>query len=307
MSKMKTSSKVILAILGVIIAIFAIYLVYWFITDNGSVDVDQLETTKLEKGDLEKVVFADGQVRSESFTQIYPISAGVVKEIIVSENDRVEKDDLLMKIETAGQLGQVSTQEIKATIAGTVTNIWTSIESQVAPGGNPLIEIVDLDNLIVEGLVSESDVNKVDVDQKVRIDFQAIDVNGEEKEFTGRITFVAQSPFDLNTLNPNYRIKVDPDELSERVKFGMTANMEIIVDEVKSVLYVDNLYILKKDGNNYVIKLVDRQTGEKEEARVDLGFEGENETEITSGASEGDEIVLPAMEDENELQTIFTN
>lgn len=304
---MKTSSKIIIGVLALIVVVFAAYIIYGIITGNRGASVAQMETFELEKGDLEKVVFADGQVRSESYSRIYPTSAGIVKEVIVSENDKVETDDLLMKIEITDQLGQASTQEIKATIAGTVTNIWGVVENQVSPGTNPLIEIVDLDNLIIEGLVSESDVNKVAVDQKVRLDFPALDEDDNGQEYIGKVSFVSQSPEDLNSTNPNYRITVKPDELSEGVKFGMTANMEIIVDEVKNVLYVDNLFLLKREGDDYVIKLVDEQTGETEEEKVDLGFEGENETEITSGAKEGDEVVLPATEGENEFETIFTN
>ena len=299
MAKMKTSSKVIIIVLIVIILGLIGVVSYGVFLSNQRDEFDAIDTTILEKGDLDKVVFADGQVRAENYTQIYPTATGVVKEINVSENDEISKDDLLMKIEVTDQLGGTSTQEIKATIDGTVTNIWAKVENQVTPGQTPLIEIVNLDDLNVEGLVLESDVNKVTDDQRVKLDFPALDENDDEKEYFGKVTYVAQSPFDVNSVNPSYQVSIDPDELPDGVKFGMTVNMEIIVDEIDNVLFVDNVYIFTDDGKDYVIKLINREQRKIEEVEVDLGFEGENDTEILSGINEGDEIMLPTTQVEN--------
>ena len=296
---MKTSSKIIIIILIVIILGLIALVSYGLVIRNQRAEFDAVDTAILEKGDLDKIVFADGQVRSANYTQIYPTASGVVKEINVSENDGVSKNDLLMKIEVTDQLGDTSTQEVKATIDGTVTNIWAKVENQVTPGQNPLIEIVNLDELNIEGVVLESDVNKVAVDQRVKLDFPALDENEDEKEYFGKITYVAQSPYDVNSVNPSYQISVEPEELPEEVKFGMTVNMEIIVDEIDNVLYVDNVYIFTEDGKDFVIKLINRDERKIEEVEIDLGFEGENNTEILSGVNEGDEIMLPTTQVEN--------
>ncbi|MBU0731327.1 HlyD family efflux transporter periplasmic adaptor subunit [Patescibacteria group bacterium] len=296
MAKMKTSSKIIIIVLSVIVLGLIGVVTYGITVSNQRAEFDAIDTTILEKGDLDKVVFADGQVRAASYTQIYPTATGTVKEINVSENSEISKDDLLMKIEVTDQAGGTSIQEIKATIDGTVTNIWAKVENQVTPGQTPLIEVVNLDELNVEGLVLESDVNKVAVDQKVKLDFPALDENGDDTEYFGKVTYVAQSPFDVNSVNPSYQVSIEPDELPDGVKFGMTVNMEIIVDEIDNVLYVDNVYIYTEDGKDYIIRVVNRDQRKTENVEVDLGFEGENDTEILSGADESDIIMLPSVE-----------
>ncbi|MFH1781399.1 MAG: HlyD family efflux transporter periplasmic adaptor subunit [Patescibacteria group bacterium] len=299
MAKMKTSSKIIIVVLVVVILGLIGILTYGANINNKKAEFDAIDTAILEKGDLDKVVFADGQVRADNYSQIYPTATGVVKEINVSENDDVSKDDLLMKIEVANATGGTSTQEIKATIDGTITNIWPKLENQVTPGQTPLIEIVKLDELNVEGLVLESDINEVVGDQRVKLDFPALDEVNDEKEYFGKVTYVAQSPYDVNSLNPSYQITIDSEEMPEQAKFGMTVNMEIIVDEIDNVLFVDNVYVFSKDGKDYVVKLVDREQRKTEEVEIDLGFEGENDTEILSGIEEGDEIMLPTTQVEN--------
>lgn len=296
---MKTSSKIIIVVLVVVILGLIGILTYGANINNKKAEFDAIDTAILEKGDLDKVVFADGQVRADNYSQIYPTATGVVKEINVSENDDVSKDDLLMKIEVANATGGTSTQEIKATIDGTITNIWPKLENQVTPGQTPLIEIVKLDELNVEGLVLESDINEVVGDQRVKLDFPALDEVNDEKEYFGKVTYVAQSPYDVNSLNPSYQITIDSEEMPEQAKFGMTVNMEIIVDEIDNVLFVDNVYVFSKDGKDYVVKLVDREQRKTEEVEIDLGFEGENDTEILSGIEEGDEIMLPTTQVEN--------
>lgn len=301
---MKTSSKIIIAVLSIVIVIALVVIIYIVATGGGRNGLSQADSVTLETGDLEKIVFADGKVRSENYVQIYPDSSGIVKEIIVSENNEVAKDDLLLKIEITDQTGKTSTQEIKSPIAGTVTNIWAELENQVSPGQTPLIEIVDLNALRIGGLVLESDINKVAGEQKVKLDFPALD-DEDSNEYTGKVIYVAQSPNDLDSTNPSYAVTVEPDELPDTVKFGMTVNMEIVVDELKNVVHVDNVFLFSKDGNSYVNVLTDTQTGRTEEVEVELGFEGENATEITSGVDEGDKIVLPTLETEESQAGFF--
>lgn len=308
MPKMKTSSKIIIIILSVFVVVALGYIIYSFFTTDQRSQSSQVESVTLEKGDLEKIVIADGQVRAEQYTRIYPLSVGVVSEILISEDDDVKADDLLMTLEIPDQTGGTTTQEIAAPIAGTVTNIWARLENQVSQAQNtPLLEIVDFDSLHIEGLLLESDVNNIANDQNVKLSFPALDDVDDSREYTGRVFFIAQSPNELETPNPVYRIRVTPDTLPEDIKFGMTVNMEIVVDEIRNVLYVENVYLFTENGRHYLTRLVDIETGRTQDVEVTLGFEGENETEILSGASENDKIVLPTIEAESFGPSFFGN
>lgn len=300
---MKKSSKITIAVLAVVIALGFVYILFDNATKERRAELDRIETVTLKKGNLEKIVIADGKIRSEKYTQIYPTTAGVVKVRNVSEGDTVSVDDVIMELETTDQFGETETQEITAPIDGTITNIWAKLESHVSQAQrNPLIEIVDLDALEIEGFVIESDLDVVDVGQKVKLDFPALNGLQESSSYTGKVAFIAESPNDLSAANPVYRMVVSPDELPDEIAFGMTVNMEIVTDERKSVLNVDNVYILSEKGKDYITELVDFESGKTENREVTLGFEGENETEIISGVKVGTKVVLPLIKSSNGIQ-----
>jgi multidrug efflux pump subunit AcrA (membrane-fusion protein) len=264
-------------------------------------EFDAIKTVILEKGDLEEVDFADGQVRSNNYARIYSPFSGVLTEIYVSEDDFVEEDELLMEIEITGQTGITSLQEIRAPITGTVTNILADLNTRVVSGQTTLIEIVDLDQLVIEGFVPESDINKVALGQNVRLDFPFLDENVAEKEYSGKVSFVAISPIELNVPNPNYKIIAEIEEIPEDLKFGMTASMEIITQKAEDVLYLDDVFLILENDKTYAIKLIEREKQKSEKIEVMTGFKGENETQIVSGLNEGDEIMLPSIKSENNL------
>ncbi len=124
--------------------------------------------------------------------------------------------------------------------------------------GNPLIDLPDLSELMVEAEISEIDISKVQVDQKVEIKLDAF----SDTVFTGKITSIANL---AQLKGDDSKIKVFPveillDNTSEKFLPGMTVSCRIIVDRIDSVLYIPmealfvdgkKKYVYARSGNSY--------------------------------------------------------
>ncbi len=86
-------------------------------------------------------------------------------------------------------------------------------------------------------------------------------------------------------------IALDPQETAY-LTGGLTATAEILVDTRKGVLIVPNGAIGGGNGNYTVRVLKDEKTGVIEQRPVTIGLQNRTYTEIVSGLSEGEKVVL---------------
>jgi len=70
---------------------------------------------------------------------------------------------------------------------------------------------------------------------------------------------------------------------------GQLADVVLVLDSVSDAVVISNNLIKKVDGEKVVYVLKD---GEKVAVTVETGLETGSQTEIVSGISEGDELIL---------------
>jgi len=95
----------------------------------------------------------------------------------------------------------------------------------------------------------------------------------------------------------NFKVVVELHDLDEAIKPGMTAAVNIVVDQIEDVLLVPNRAVRVQDGERVVYVLWE---GMLEPVKVRLGVSSETHSEvIESVLREGDLIVLnpPAVFD----------
>lgn len=292
--KKKTFTWVIVLVsIGVIGAIGAAFFIGFQLDGSASDPLMGMTPVTVEQGDLEQLVFADGVVEPEVTRSIFPKSTGVVIELVSKENDGVSAEDVVAKIETTNAFGNTETEDVLTPIAGTILEIPVTLD-QVVTTQVPMMSVADLSNLQIVMFVDESDVTLVKEGQRVNLEFSSLP---DADPVTGVVTFVAL--WDTTTPGATasqYKVIVKPDTVPEGVLIGMSADVEIVVDERTDVVFIDTVYLFTEDGNDYV-NLVRPATGGYDRVPVELGFEGETEIEITAGLSSGDRIVLPFESD----------
>lgn len=167
---------------------------------------------------------------------------------------------------------------------GTVTQAFTDVGDQVS-AGTPGFRIDDLSSLLVDVQVSEVDINSVGVGQDATLIFDAI----LGKEYHGKVVQVGQAGETVQGV-VSFTVTVELTDADEMVKPGMTAAVNIVVEEVENVLLVPNRAVRLVDGNRVVYLLVD---GKPVQVRIRLGASSDTMSAIVSGeVQEGDLIIL---------------
>src|SRR5688572_18299553 len=123
---------------------------------------------------------------------------------------------------------------IIAPFNGTITQTSLNIGDQVSAGGTGF-RIDDLSSLLVDVQVSEVDINNVVVGQDAVLTFDAI----LTKEYNGKVVQVGQSGETIQGV-VSFTVTVELTDTDELVKPGMTAAVNIVVEEVQDVLLIPN-------------------------------------------------------------------
>ena len=86
-----------------------------------------------------------------------------------------------------------------------------------------------------------------------------------------------------------YKVTSIFDVKDQRIKSGMTVNLDIKTDKREDVLYLPYFVIMEQDGEKYVEVLEDNILKKK---IIKLGLEGENNIEIISGLEQGEKVIF---------------
>ncbi len=152
-----------------------------------------------------------------------------------------------------------------------------------------IISLVNTAEMIVEVRVHESSVDKVRQGQSTTITVEAF----PDTTFQGKVLNVAPLPDpQQGFLSPDvkvYTTKVSIEGSHDFIKPGMSAKVEILVDQLEDVLFVPVQVVANREGK----KLCYVMAGERVEKReVETGLFNDNLVEIKSGLSEGEEVLL---------------
>lgn len=203
-----------------------------------------------------------------------------VLDIRLAEISVQQKLDALYEAQTAW-----SDYSIKAPFDGIVAAINVKVGDSVS-SGNSLVTIVT-DQSMATIVFNEIDVAKVKVSQKASLTFDAV----SELTITGEVVEVDS----LGTTNSgvvSYSVKIIFDIQDDRIKSGMTASADIILNSKVDVLLVPSGSIKIHGDQHYVEVLVGNQPEKK---NVTIGLSNDTMTEITSGLSEGEQIITQTI------------
>ncbi len=168
--------------------------------------------------------------------------------------------------------------------SGTLSEVSVKPGDLVAPG-NIAFRLDDLTHLLVDVQVSEVDINRVKQGQDVLLTFDAI----PSKEYHGvvkEVAFVGSSTQDV----VDFTVTVELSDVDDNVKPGMTAAVNIVVNQLKDVLLVPNRAVRVIQGNRVVYILID---GKPEPVKITLGASSDTSSEVSAGDIKiGDLVVL---------------
>ncbi len=158
---------------------------------------------------------------------------------------------------------------VTAPISGIVTAVNAQEGNGYQPSAGALFTVQAVDVFEVTTQVDEYDINNVKIGQKVAI---MTDATGED-ELEGRITFIAPTATvsQNNTSTNTYEVKMDILKKDDRLRLGMSAKLNILVDIHNNVLAVPYDAIEEKEGGQYVIYTLDDTAAAQADKKADEG------------------------------------
>ena len=188
----------------------------------------------------------------------------------------------------------VNTAKIIAPIDGTVAQVDVkpfdviTYESNSAQRNILAVRIDDLTSHYIDISVTELEVNNISIGQDVTITFDAIPL----REYTGTIVNISNAGT-VNNLQVNYSLTVKMDEADDSIKSGMMADVAIVTEQARNVLYVPQQALtFAEDGLTRIVqkRMAD---GSYIDIPVEVGLRSGSNVQVTSDQlKEGDEVKL---------------
>lgn len=197
----------------------------------------------------------------------------------------------IIKTGTTSGLGASANTEIRATVSGMVLDVPVKTGNQVIEANNfndgtTIATLADVDKMIFEGKVDESEVGKIEENLPLEITVGAI----ENKKFDAVLDYIAPKGITENGAI-QFEIK---GTLSKKdttfIRAGLSANASIILAKSENVLSIKEALVKydEKTKKPYVEVEVGDQTFERRE--VELGLSDGIFVEVLSGVSQEDKI-----------------
>lgn len=261
---------------------------------------NNLETAKLALDnqrsiyDRQKSLFERGVIAANEFDlaqNAFNNALQRYKQEQVNLNSAQQNYDIVRTGTTSG-LGNYAQTAIRATVSGMVLDVPVKEGNQVIEANNfnegtSIAVIADVNNMIFEGKVDESEIGKIKDGLDLEITVGAYD----NRKFAAVLDYVAPKGVAENGAI-QFAIKGTLKKLEETtfIRAGLSANASIILDRRDSVLSI------KEGLVQYDLKTkkpyVEIQTGDQqfERREVELGLSNGISVEILSGVKEGDQI-----------------
>ena len=183
---------------------------------------------------------------------------------------------------------QIEKGAVTADIGGTVTAV--NIKEGERYAGGAIVTIQDTGALVVSAEIDEYDIADVEMGMKAVFKTDST----REEQLTGQVIFISPTPTPGS--NVTYQVKVRIDSDTSRLRIGMNAKLNIILEETADVLTVPYDAIQQDEKGNDVIYAVEHTENGgviKTAIPVTVGVEGDYYVEVSGDIKEGMEISLP--------------
>jgi len=236
---------------------------------------------------------SDSQSSRETLRQLESVASYRVSQkqaAISAAQSRIQEAEA--RLELAKQ--QLAHCEVRAEVPGIVVykDVFFGSEQRKPQVGDqvwanqPLIILPDISRMVVETKVRETDIHKVERNQKVSVRVEAY----PDLRLTGAVTRVgtlAQEEKERRGAK-FFSVTVEVKESEPRLRPGMTARVEIEVEERAKVLFVPLDAVFQREGRS-VVYVAGRRPRPRE---VVLGPSNADFVVVEKGLSRGERVLL---------------
>ncbi|MUP44497.1 efflux RND transporter periplasmic adaptor subunit [Gramella sp. BOM4] len=207
----------------------------------------------------------------------------------------------IVKTGTTSGIGSAANTLIRSTVEGMVLDVPVKTGNQVIESNNfndgtTIATLADVNEMIFEGMIDESEVGKIKEDLPLEVTVGAI----ENKSFDAILDYIAPKGIEENGAI-QFEIKGTLSKADTTfIRAGLSANASIILDRADSVLAIKEALVqFDPDTKEPFVEIM---TGDQEFKKqpVELGVSDGIHVQVLSGVEKGDKIkvwnqIKPAM------------
>jgi HlyD family secretion protein len=254
--------------------------------DEGVISAQDYERFKLEL-ELAKNALDNAKINAQNNVKSFEMNVDIRRQ----ELDAAIANLQLMQEGIAGKSGQVS-NIVKATVDGMILDVPVEVGSSVIERnnfneGSTIAEIADMQQLIFEGKVDESDVGKLKEGMPLKLSIGALD----SEQFEAVLEYIApKGVLENGAVKFEIRASLKPKE-GVFLRAGYSANADIILARKDKVLAIQERDLIFDEKGNSFIE-IEKSKGRFEKVAVKTGISDGINIEIISGVSEKEKIKL---------------
>jgi macrolide-specific efflux system membrane fusion protein len=252
-------------------------------------------------GSIQSVINSTAIVQPDNRLEIKPPINGRIDKVLVEEGDIVKEGQIvawMSSTERAALLDAARAQGTEAVkyweevykptplispIAGEII-VSTNEPGQTVTAAD--IVIVLSDHLIVQAQVDETDIGKVKLGQETVVTLDAY----PKIKVNGKVDHIFYESKLVNNVNI-YQVDIFPETVPAVFRSGMTATVNIVENTKDNALLIPTEAVKHNKSGAYV--LMSAAPGEKPvERNIETGISDEKNTEVVSGLSESDKILI---------------
>src|SRR5580704_13794847 len=169
-------------------------------------------------------------------------------------------------------------------------NVGDAVSSILVLGSQAtlIMTLGDVSEVYVQGKVDEADIGKVYLNQAARIVVESF----KDKKFTGKVTKISPLGKEKDNVT-TFEVRVSISNPTGELKANMSANAEIVLEEKKNVLMVPEASLIYDKDRKASVEIPEPKTDNgKKKIPVQLGISNGVKTEITSGLTEKQQVIL---------------
>jgi RND family efflux transporter MFP subunit len=207
--------------------------------------------------------------------------AGAVPEKITAQEALVEQ----AQANVDNYKAQLEKTVLRSPIDGVITAQNLKVGEIVTPNIT-VISVISNGNFQIDVNIPEADIAKIKVGDSANI---TLDAYGSDVIFPAHVVSIDPGETMIEGV-ATYKTTLNFDKKEDRVKSGMTANIDILTVKKTNVLYIPQRDLITDDTGKYV--LIDTGLAQPEKKIVQVGIKGsDGNIEIISGLNEGDKII----------------
>ncbi len=194
------------------------------------------------------------------------------------------------RIEQAqAQVAYYKAQLAKTALRSPLDGIVTAVNIKAGEIANPqqvVIKLISKDKFQIEADITETNIANVKVGQEAEI---TLDAYGDDVKFIAKVIEIDPAEKMIEGI-ATYKTTFQLLDEKPRLKPGMTANIDILVQKKDNALIIPQRAVIRKDGAEFVKVLT--KGNDVKEVKITTGIRGDDgNVEVIKGLQEGDKVI----------------